>query len=76
MKSKLLNLGTALSRDAQKKLVGGSIGDDGEGGSCSGLGSETCSASTSCTVKCNGTNVTGHCKWSSTFTKCFCVSNC
>jgi hypothetical protein len=42
MKNKLTNLGLALSREAQKKLVGGSIGIGGEGGSCSGLGSKTC----------------------------------
>lgn len=45
MKNKLANLGFALSREAQKKLVEGAIGDDGEGGSCSGLSIETCSAS-------------------------------
>ncbi|MDP3394314.1 hypothetical protein [Sediminibacterium sp.] len=39
MKSKLLNLGTALSRAAQKQVVGGYIEDPGEaGGKC---GSDT-----------------------------------
>lgn len=45
MKHKLTNLGFTLNEDAQKKLVEGAIGDGGEGGSCSGLGIETCSAS-------------------------------
>lgn len=45
MNNKIANLGLALSREVQKKLVGGSIGIGGEGGSCSSLGIETCSAS-------------------------------
>ncbi len=34
MKNKLANLGFALSREAQKKLVGGYMEDPGGGGTC------------------------------------------
>lgn len=63
MKSKLLNLGTAFSRDAQKKLVGGLIADNcgssAKGGCCNvycGTGTGvTCSGSCgTCGIAGNG----------------------
>ena len=45
MKNKLANLGFALSRNAQKKLIGGNMDDPGEGGACVGC---VCGSMSSC----------------------------
>ena len=45
MKNKLAKLGFALSRNAQKKLIGGNMDDPGEGGACVGC---VCGSMSSC----------------------------
>jgi len=67
MKSKLLNLGFALNRDAQKKLVGGNSAIDDGGATCG-------SSYRSCSYYESGTgNVSGYCQTNSNGS-CVCKS--
>ena len=72
----LQNFGTALSREQMKNVMGGDdpCGDDLNIGGCdedtAGCGSK---GQSDCSGAC-ASNPSGHCSWSSSRSKCYCVS--
>lgn len=64
---KFETLGRSLSKNEQKKIMGGTYPDDGQCGSQCNL---------TCTVTCNGETVNGNCHTSPHNGKCYCTGVC